>query len=251
MNRFPRLVVIASSIVFFADISAENAIASIDAIPIRTEELCENAYTGTNTLVIANYNGKIRGHFTAQMTSVYLTRVFVPQGTTGGMPATLGPLGRSFNARAQTSGDPQKSAAVSGYAEVEEVLAGEVLRGGLSLSTVIKCLPEPPPLVAQCKGKPEPTALPVSSVARISSAKKKCDPLTPPSPPPFQCPPGTYQIGNTTTCAASTASLPYSSPNRLVASTFDRPTLQTQSADPANDLTKWEGVSWQADHADN
>jgi hypothetical protein len=67
----------------------------------------------------------------------------------------------------------------------------------------------------------------------------------------FQCPPGTYQIGNTTTCAASTASLPYSSPNRLVASTFDRPTLQTQSADPANDLTKWEGVSWQADHADN
>ncbi|NJR71584.1 MAG: hypothetical protein HC771_25570 [Synechococcales cyanobacterium CRU_2_2] len=69
----------------------------------------------------------------------------------------------------------------------------------------------------------------------------------------FYCPPGTYQVGNTQECAASTASLPYSSPDRLVASTFDRPALQTQAApvDPAQDLTKWEGVSWQVDHADN
>jgi hypothetical protein len=69
----------------------------------------------------------------------------------------------------------------------------------------------------------------------------------------FQCPPGTFQVGNTQTCAASTASLPYSSPDRLVATTFDRPALQTQAApaDPAQDLTKWEGVSWQVDHADN
>jgi hypothetical protein len=243
MNRFPRLVVIASSIVFFADISAENAIASIDAIPIRTEELCENIYTGTNTLVIANYNGKIRGHFTAQMTSIYLTRVFVPQGTTGGMPATLGPLGRSFNARAQTSGDPQKSAAVSGYAEVEEVLAGELLRGGLSLSTVIKCLPEPPPLVAQCKGKPEPTALPVSSVARTSSAKDKkdkCELTPPPPPPPPACEP---VLANGYYCPP----IAFASPRKLVASSTAYPEPQPVEAnvvEPNIALGEWKGSSW-------
>jgi hypothetical protein len=67
------------------------------------------------------------------------------------------------------------------------------------------------------------------------------------------CPPGTYQVGNTSQCVASGPRAAYTDPNRLVATTFDRPAVQTQAApaDPAQDLTKWEGVSWQADRADN
>jgi hypothetical protein len=243
MNLFSRFVTIISSIVFFTEISGKNAIASIDYIPIRTTEICTNIPIGVSTVTKAEYSGTIKGHYTAYMTSIYLTETFVPQGYTLSTYVKLGPLGRSFEAEASTAGEPQRSAALSGFATVQEFVAGETLVGDVSLSTVIKCLPEPPSLVASCKGKPKPADLPVSSVARTSSAKDKkdkCELTPPPPPPPPACEP---VLANGYYCPP----IAFASPRKLVASSTAYPGPQPVEAnvvEPNIALGEWKGSSW-------
>ncbi len=244
MNLFSRFVLIVSSIIFLTGISEENAAASIDAIPIRTEESCENSglVPGTSQTLV-QYNGMIRGHYSAQMTSIYLTANFVPRGVTRIMFSALRDQGRSFEAQAASSGDPQRVAGISGSAAVEEYLLGERLVGEVNLSTVIRCVPEPLPPVASCKGKPKPAELPVSSVARTSSAKDKkdkCELTPPPPPPPPACEP---VLANGYYCPP----ISFASPRKLVASSTAYPGPQPVEAnvvEPNIALGEWKGSSW-------
>jgi hypothetical protein len=186
----------------------------VNAPPVGTRLRARGQVSNGFSIVGVNLN---RTFFPELKSRVFVPNFYVPRVST------------AWNGSADAGFSPQQSVALTGIVTAERLTFDfsvgrpRLTRGSININASTACLPQPSDGDSTIAG------------------------------PGFQCPPGTQQVGNTSTCTKSGPSAAYAPTNRLVASTFDRPALQTQAApaDPAQDLTKWEGVSWQADRADS